>query len=234
MWGSRSVLLSVDISSEDENAQVFRWPLTLKDKDDKLATIQPIPITSNQPLSKEESVSVSLLGCSSSSSKIVFSISSPTSPPQVHCLFLSNNEDEGWIQLLLQSPLMTASSQIPLPIRDVVGVMRQFEELRWELIENDPEDGSNHIFESILITSPSSLTPSPLLVIPHGGPHSCYPTCFFAPYVWLSCLRGYSILYVNYRGSTGFCANSLFSLPGHCGFQVIVLIGSFFYKYTCM
>jgi hypothetical protein len=33
----------------------------------------------------------------------------------------------------------------------------------------------------------------PLLVVPHGGPHSCMPTMFVPAYAYL-CMRGFAIL----------------------------------------
>lgn len=56
----------------------------------------------------------------------------------------------------------------------------------------------------------------PLIVVPHGGPHSCTSTTFAPSYAFL-CASGYAILHVNYRGSTGFGQGSLEALPGHVG-----------------
>ncbi|GAB7012999.1 prolyl oligopeptidase family serine peptidase [Halolamina salina] len=44
--------------------------------------------------------------------------------------------------------------------------------------------------------------PSPLVVFPHGGPDLASERTF-QPYVQFLCRRGYSVLQVNYRGSTG-------------------------------
>ena len=52
--------------------------------------------------------------------------------------------------------------------------------------------------------------------MPHGGPHSCYPTSFFTGYTFLISL-GYNLLLVNFRGSAGFGEDSIQSLPGHIG-----------------
>jgi acylaminoacyl-peptidase len=57
----------------------------------------------------------------------------------------------------------------------------------------------------------------PLIVVPHGGPHSCTSTAFNPAYAYLCAQGGYAILHVNYRGSTGFGQRALDSLPGHVG-----------------
>jgi len=56
-----------------------------------------------------------------------------------------------------------------------------------------------------------------LIVVPHGGPHSCTPTSFIPSYAFLCAHGGYAILHVNYRGSTGFGQNALEALPGNIG-----------------
>ena len=56
-----------------------------------------------------------------------------------------------------------------------------------------------------------------LVVVPHGGPHSCFSTTFMPGYVFLSIALNTAILLVNYRGSTGFGQTLLDSLPGHVG-----------------
>lgn len=77
--------------------------------------------------------------------------------------------------------------------------------------------------EAILMESPSrqgSQEPSPLIVIPHGGPHGVFvPEFFVSQAAFL--LSGYSCLLVNYRGSTGFGEAALRSLPGNIGTQEI-------------
>ena len=58
----------------------------------------------------------------------------------------------------------------------------------------------------------------PLIVSPHGGPHSTFKNDFNRN-ACLFCKLGYAVLLVNYRGSTGFTEDSLKSLPGHIGTQ---------------
>ena len=57
----------------------------------------------------------------------------------------------------------------------------------------------------------------PLIVVPHGGPHSCTSTSYIPSYSYL-CQHGkYAILHVNYRGSSGFGQSALESLAGTAG-----------------
>ncbi len=68
----------------------------------------------------------------------------------------------------------------------------------------------------IFLKPPIARGKLPLIVVPHGGPHSCTSTIFMPAYAYL-CAQGYAILHVNYRGSTGFGERAMESLPGHVG-----------------
>ncbi|XP_072328260.1 acylamino-acid-releasing enzyme-like isoform X2 [Scyliorhinus torazame] len=74
-------------------------------------------------------------------------------------------------------------------------------------------------FESIfLIPEQKKEIKPPLVVIPHGGPNSI----FVANWMLLPaalCRLGYTVLLVNYRGSSGFGQDSIRSLPGNIGSQ---------------
>ena len=56
----------------------------------------------------------------------------------------------------------------------------------------------------------------PLILWPHGGPHSVIATSFMQD-VYYFLMLGYSILFVNYRGSLGAGNDSVLSLPGNVG-----------------
>lgn len=67
-------------------------------------------------------------------------------------------------------------------------------------------------FEAILVRSKVSPAKS-LIVYPHGGPHSAFKSDFsYHDAIFYS--LGYSVLFINYRGSAGFGQNSIDSLPG--------------------
>ena len=65
-------------------------------------------------------------------------------------------------------------------------------------VEHDPRE----TFEVGTLFWDSGERPSPLVVFPHGGPEESSRRTF-RPYVQFLCRRGYSVLQVNFRGSTG-------------------------------
>jgi len=56
----------------------------------------------------------------------------------------------------------------------------------------------------------------PLIVMPHGGPHSSNSTGFLTSVAYYA-LAGFAVLMINYRGSSSFGESFLRALPGHCG-----------------
>ncbi|NXG76872.1 ACPH enzyme, partial [Baryphthengus martii] len=75
-------------------------------------------------------------------------------------------------------------------------------------------------FDAILLR-PSKGTAAqkpPLVVMPHGGPHSVF-TAGWMLYPAALCRMGFAVLLVNYRGSLGFGQHNVASLPGNVGTQ---------------
>jgi acylaminoacyl-peptidase len=77
-------------------------------------------------------------------------------------------------------------------------------------------------FESILLypvrrepTNGSSVIP--IILVPHGGPHSCITCAFYSSYAYLASQLNAAVLFVNFRGSTGYGEASIKSLPSHIG-----------------
>ena len=70
--------------------------------------------------------------------------------------------------------------------------------------------------EAVLISHKEGKEPRGTILVPHGGPHSCYPTSFFTGYAFLVSV-GFNVLLVNFRGSTGFGEDFIQSVPGHIG-----------------
>ncbi|XP_006779530.1 PREDICTED: LOW QUALITY PROTEIN: acylamino-acid-releasing enzyme, partial [Myotis davidii] len=75
-------------------------------------------------------------------------------------------------------------------------------------------------FEAILLqpSNPPDKTRVPMVVMPHGGPHSSFVTAWML-FPAMLCKLGFAVLLVNYRGSTGFGQDSILSLPGNVGHQ---------------
>ena len=74
------------------------------------------------------------------------------------------------------------------------------------------------LFSSIYIGPETPVTGKkvPLILWPHGGPHSVIPTSFMSD-VYYFLMLGYGVLFVNYRGSLGAGQNSVMSLLGNVG-----------------
>lgn len=76
-----------------------------------------------------------------------------------------------------------------------------------------------HDIQSILLLPKkrSDNKKPPLVVVPHGGPHSVSSTKFLPSYAFLCGHGGYAVLLVNYRGSLGFGQTSIEALPSRIG-----------------
>ncbi|XP_078491248.1 acylamino-acid-releasing enzyme-like [Ciona intestinalis] len=129
---------------------------------------------------------------------IIASCSTPNTPPSVKVGLLS--DEVKWTNIESSSTM---------------------DDISWEVIQHTPnysnDEYSGLTFESILI-KPTHTPIKGLIVNPHGGPHGCYPTSFDLQSAAL-CKLGFAVSRVNYRGSTGFGQNSIFSLPGNISKQ---------------
>lgn len=114
---------------------------------------------------------------------------------------------------------ISASAFTPTPERDVLGFLNYNYEV-FLMSTPTPEGTEDEVeipVQWVFLKPPrrdSGLPP--LIVVPHGGPHSCTSTVYMPSYAFL-CAKGYAILHVNYRGSTGFGQRALESLPGNVG-----------------
>uniref|UniRef100_A0A8C5MM49 Acylamino-acid-releasing enzyme n=1 Tax=Leptobrachium leishanense TaxID=445787 RepID=A0A8C5MM49_9ANUR len=75
-------------------------------------------------------------------------------------------------------------------------------------------------FESIFLR-PQNISPNskvPLVVFPHGGPHSAFVSEWLL-FPAVMCSMGLAVLLVNYRGSVGFGQDNILSLPKNVGDQ---------------
>ena len=89
-------------------------------------------------------------------------------------------------------------------------------------LERPSDDGNKYSapIQCILMlpsSKGSSSKPPPMIVLPHGGPHSISSTIFMPEWAFLCGQAGYALLLVNYRGSVGFSQAAVENLPSHVG-----------------
>jgi len=90
----------------------------------------------------------------------------------------------------------------------------------YQIMTTQPEHGDVRVPVGMILLLPDDVGEDeklPLIVVPHGGPHTCMSTSYFPTYGFL-CKQGrYAVLHVNFRGSTGFGQAALESLAGTAG-----------------
>ncbi|XP_072538219.1 acylamino-acid-releasing enzyme isoform X1 [Salminus brasiliensis] len=139
---------------------------------------------------------------------MVVSCSSPNCPPSLRVGFLPTSGSENEV---LWVTLEEAQKQ---------------PEFDWQILTFTPpseEDNSQYSgldFDAILL-KPKKVkegTKLPLIVTPHGGPHSVIVAEWLLSQAVL-CRMGFGVLLVNYRGSIGYGQDNILSLPGNIGSQ---------------
>ncbi|XP_053233396.1 acylamino-acid-releasing enzyme [Podarcis raffonei] len=139
---------------------------------------------------------------------MVARFSTPNCPPVLMVAFLppaGKEAEVNWVCLEEASPI---------------------QEISWDVrtLQPPPEQDNPQYaglsFEAILLrpTQEPKKAKFPLVVSPHGGPHSAFTTSWML-YPALLCRMGFAVLLVNYRGSLGFGQDSVDSLPGKVGSQ---------------
>jgi Acylamino-acid-releasing enzyme, N-terminal domain len=94
----------------------------------------------------------------------------------------------------------------------------------FESILISPKQGQNGVF-NFETPGQNGGRKCPLIVVPHGGPHSCMTTSYVASYAFLALYLGAAVLHVNYRGSTGFGQDSIdYLLGSFVCFNVLLFI----------
>ncbi|XP_030223269.1 acylamino-acid-releasing enzyme isoform X1 [Gadus morhua] len=139
---------------------------------------------------------------------MVVSFSSPNCPPSLSVGFLpakDSQEDVSWVTLEEAQPQKDISWQILTLSPPTDQDNSQYPGLDFEALLIKPKDAQ----EGVKL---------PLVVIPHGGPHSVIVAeWLLSPSVL--CRMGFAVLLVNYRGSIGYGQDNVLSLPGNVGSQ---------------
>lgn len=90
---------------------------------------------------------------------------------------------------------------------------------KFKIFQHVAADGL--VFESTVLLPPMQFDEKaaqlPLVLVPHGGPHSCIPCAFYSSYAYLSYRLKAGVVFVNFRGSTGYGEDSITSLLGTIG-----------------
>lgn len=127
---------------------------------------------------------------------------------------------EGWLWSEISPPHVEYSDEVELALKAT-----EFEVISIPVVTRGGQplpEGAKQPFEAIFVRrqgfEKAVMEPSPLVVVPHGGPHGVTATTFSMPYAYL-CALGFSVLHVNYRGSLGFGEEALQSLPKNVGRQ---------------
>ncbi|XP_068109014.1 acylamino-acid-releasing enzyme [Hyperolius riggenbachi] len=139
---------------------------------------------------------------------LVVTFSSPNCPPTVKVGFLPSagkEEEIRWVSLEEENPIA---------------------EISWSYKTHKPPKEQENAqfpgldFESIFLRPQSATLEEkvPLVVFPHGGPHSIFVSEWML-FPAVLCKMGFAVLLVNYRGSLGFGQDSVQSLTGRVGDQ---------------
>ncbi|XP_046896530.1 acylamino-acid-releasing enzyme [Hypomesus transpacificus] len=183
-----------------------------------------------------------LLSCPQRSRKELLSVDTTTGA--VTSLTSSKSDIGSWSLLTIERNLMVVSCSAPnCPPNLRVGFLPPSgsrEEVTWVTLEEaqtqpdidwqilnftPPSDQDNSQYPGLdfdaLLLKPRDMKEGlklPLIVTPHGGPHSVFVAQWLLSSSAL-CRMGFAVLLVNYRGSIGFGQESVLSLPGLVGSQ---------------
>jgi len=181
--------------------------------------------------------------CLTDNGDAIVSQSTPNSPPTIglvpsRVLMMAEDDDDGGRKaggVVLVNPLIkfgaiaATSVFAPSPVSSSSTTTKGNDRIQCFGIVASPQEGKDGPdVEGILLLPPpdsnndndnddaNNTKKIPLLVIPHGGPHSCSTTTFIPSYAFL-CKQGYAILHTNFRGSTGYGQSFVESLAGNIG-----------------
>jgi len=183
--------------------------------------VQPISFNLN---GESETFASQALLCMTSTGDAIVAQSEPNAPAVIGYLSAASlSAGDTVVKECVPSTIVAKLGPIAatstVPLRDNVSDDDD-DALSYQVIRVHPPHGDVKApVEGILLFPPESKHhPVPLIVVPHGGPHSCTPTSYIPSYAYLSQGK-YAILHVNFRGSSGFGQSPLESLAGNAGTQ---------------
>lgn len=155
--------------------------------------------------------------------KFLVSISDMATPPR---LAVVHNNQLKWV-----SEISRKGHQVASPVKKTISatlVANGLDDgrenaLQMKAKEFDPRvDHATSAFQvTVVLSQLQNTQKSGLVVFPHGGPHTASVRGFSVATQALL-IRGFAVLFVNYRGSTGFGQASLETLLGRVGTQDVV------------
>jgi dipeptidyl aminopeptidase/acylaminoacyl peptidase len=148
-----------------------------------------VPLKLDHPLtsikaalqSKFPNHNVSLVSKTLDNQMFVVGLSAPSDPPSFYLFDLGSGALRPLMDVVprVEGKLLATTDGITLTTRDGLTV------------------------HGYLTTPPIGAAPYPMVVMPHGGPHA-RDEWTYDPYVQMLATRGYAVLQVNFRGSTGY------------------------------
>jgi len=177
----------------------------------------------------EARASVSLLDVSKKNGKALLAVSTPTLPYSIATTQLEAADGRKADAVLVspQHERVEELAALVAPFRSTDLVLASTKDGNVDAtVAAEEFNVEEHLPENrfqVTLISPRSAekdgAAAPLVVYPHGGPHSaCINGFSQGTAAMLMC--GMAVMYVNYRGSVGYGQTNLDSLPGNAGTQI--------------
>lgn len=212
VWESDSRILKISLRKSSVNGELVLEPLKSNDIED----VSPAPDRNGRMSYTVHDV------CFAGA---VVEVSSPISPPRLALLQLDRDDAElSYISSVHPRSAMLNGIALPFESTDLVLTCRSQGSddgsCAARAFDHGVDDISARFQATLLVPSSAKQMGEavPLIVYPHGGPHSSSVNCYSQGTAALL-LMGNAVLYVNYRGSIGFPQECIEALPGLAGSQ---------------